>query len=81
MSSYRVVIGLRTKRESGKRVAMERGEPIPEPPKHGWSDLRDSVSRTMNSVKRIRWRARIILNRLLPKVALFRMWLMQLRMP
>jgi hypothetical protein len=30
---------------------MERGEPIPEPPKHGWSDLRDSVSRTMNSVK------------------------------
>jgi|AntRauTorckE5430_2_1112549.scaffolds.fasta_scaffold07947_1 DnaJ-domain-containing protein 1 len=37
--------------EERKRVAMERGEPIPEPPKRGWSDLRDSVSKTMNSVK------------------------------
>jgi len=37
--------------EERKRVAMERGEPIPEAPKDGWSDLRDSVSRTMNSVK------------------------------
>ena len=37
--------------EEKKRVAVEKGEPIPEPPKDGWSDLRDSVSRTMNSVK------------------------------
>jgi curved DNA-binding protein CbpA len=37
--------------EERKRFAMERGEPIPEAPKEGWSDLRDNLSKTMNSVK------------------------------
>lgn len=37
--------------EERKRFAMERGEPVPEAPKEGWSDLRDNLSKTMNSVK------------------------------
>jgi len=37
--------------EERKRMAMERGEPIPEKPKEGWGDLIDSVNKTMNNVK------------------------------
>lgn len=37
--------------EERKRVAMERGEPLPEPPKKGWSDLRESLSKTVKNVQ------------------------------
>ena len=37
--------------EERKRMAMERGEPIPEKPNEGWGDLIDSVNKTMNNVK------------------------------
>jgi len=51
MSTYRVVIGLRTKRESGKQWRGESQFLNLRNMDHGLSDLRDSVSRTMNSVK------------------------------
>ncbi|GFH47251.1 DnaJ homolog subfamily B member 9 [Chaetoceros tenuissimus] len=37
--------------EERKRVAMERGEPLPEPPKKGWADLRESLSKTVKNVQ------------------------------
>jgi hypothetical protein len=37
--------------EERKRVAMERGGPIPDKPKEGWGDLKDTVNKTMNTVK------------------------------
>jgi len=37
--------------EERKRVAQQRGQPLPEKPKEGWEDLMGSVNKTMNAVK------------------------------
>mmetsp|Transcript_1565 Transcript_1565/g.1699 ORF Transcript_1565/g.1699 Transcript_1565/m.1699 type:complete len:268 (+) Transcript_1565:123-926(+) len=39
--------------EERKRMAMERGEPLPEKPKDGWGSLRESMNMTFSNLKDI----------------------------